>query len=160
MSSSVVWVTVIRRSSDVITEMTQVKFKDSIDWRTYRPAMEPWFHGMFTPVESERPNPWYPSEKSEFSRRYEGRTIAGRKPSYKKNAVPAMNSAKIDPMTQIGRGKARLYDLFHTEEGSLQLPRQGPESLPTHFQPDSRTLDIATQAVDTRFHDQPLRYYR
>lgn len=138
--------------------MSQVKFADSIDWRTYRPYMVPRYHGKFTPVETYRVNPWYPTPNSEVSRRYEGRAIAGEKPKYK-NSTPEMNSAELCRRSGIGKGAPKQYETFCTPEGNVNLPRQFQETVPDHFLPTSSSLEVATRAVDTRLAAPPARYF-
>lgn len=139
--------------------MSQLTFSDDVRFSEYKPHMIPQFHGGFTPVESLRPNPWYPTPMSESSRRYEGRTIAGEKPKYNSNGVPTMNSAAVCPRSGVGKGPTRKYDTFYTPEGNVKLPRQLPEVLPCHFLPTSTSLEIATHAIDTRLHAPPPRFY-
>lgn len=139
--------------------MSQLKFGDELDWRTSRPNLVPTFHGTFTPVESGRPNRWYPSPGSEVSRRFMGGTIDGPKPQYKMGGIPVMNSSKTYPNTCVGVGEAREYETFYTAEGAVKLPKQKAEVSKNNFLPDIASVELATHAIDTRLEEPPSRYY-
>lgn len=139
--------------------MSQLKFGDVLDWRTPRPNLVPWFHGSFTPVESGRPNRWYPSPGSEVSRRFNGGTIDGPKPQYAMGTIPKMNSSKTYKDTYVGVGEATDYETFYTAEGAVKLPKQKPEVSANSFLPDITSVELATHAIDTRLEEPPSRYY-